>query len=75
MFRVGPAMFGGVPTMFGGVPAMFRDGPAMFRGGPAMFGGGPASKPARKDRKVVGWVAQPAICMAQPAIWWGGLRF
>ena len=54
-------------------PVMFRGGPAKCRSGPAMFWGGPACQQARKDRKVMGWVAQPAI-------WWpsrlygGGLQ-
>ena len=73
MLRGGPAMFIGGTANFKGGPAKRRSGPAMFGDGPAMFGDGPASQQTRKDRKVMGWVAQPAI-------WWpsrlygGGLQ-
>ena len=70
LWELGTKGLGTKASMFRGGPAKFRGGPAKFRVGLDIFGGGPASKQARKDRKVRGWVAQPAICMAQPAIWW-----
>ena len=40
-------------------PSQCWSGPAKYRSGPAKF-------------KSYRWVAQPALCMAQLAIWWGG---
>ena len=85
--RGGPAKCRGGPAKCRGSPARCRGGPAECRGGPAKCRGGPAkckSSPAKYKggpAKCRGgpakfnsylWVAQPAICMAQPAIWWGG---
>ena len=86
--RGGPARFTGGPARCTNGPAKCRGGPARCRGDPAKSKC--RSDPAKccgsptKFKSylwvallAIWWLAQPAICMAQPAIWWVGwpIRF
>ena len=66
--RLGTTLW--IGTHFGSYPAKCRGGPARCRSGPAKCWGGQAKcRGGPAKYKNYRWVAQLAICMAQPSIW------